>query len=122
MPDYQKLFEESKDRFSGLQAALENESKARFSAESELVKAREILLIHQQNADALTGAAEQTLAASLSDAAKLLQLSQIIQRAKKFGSGREAVRKLAEAEDLEAQAAKLKAEAVALQPQSQNNH
>lgn len=118
MPEENPFLDEIADltaQLSNAQAALKNESDARASAEAELVKVRGILQVHQQNADALTGAAEQALAASLSADAKLTQLSQIIQRAKKFGSGREAVRKLAEAEDLEAQAATLKAEAAALQ-------
>ena len=115
MSDYKKLLEESESRFSGLQAALENETQARAAVEAELAKFRGILQIHQTNADALTGAAEQVLAANLSAEEKLGQLAQIIGQAKKFGSGREAERLRAEAEQLRAEAAAKEAQATALE-------
>ena len=115
MPDYQKLFEDSESRFSSVQAALANEIAARCSAEDALSALQSTLISHQQTADAITAGAEAILEGSKTDAEKLTLLAGAIAQAKVFGSGREKVRKLAEAAALEAQAATLKAEAAALQ-------
>jgi len=111
MPDYQNLFEESEARFSSVQAALVNESAARGSAEAALAALQATLLSHQQTADAITGGAEAILVSNKADAEKLTLLSGAIAQAKAFGSGREKLRKMAEAAALEAKAATLKAEA-----------
>ena len=111
MPDYQKLLEESEARFSSVQAALANESAARGSAEAALSALQSTLISHQQTADAITAGAEAILAGNKTDAEKLTLLAGAIAQAKVYGSGRESVRKLAEAAALEAKAATLKAEA-----------
>ncbi len=113
MPDHQTLFEDSEARFSSVQAALANESAARGSAEAALAALQATLRSHQQTADAITGGAEAILLSSnKSDTEKLSLLAGAIAQAKVYGSGRESVRKLAEAAALEAQAANLRAEAM----------